>query len=124
MRKNLLIMAVLLCFVAAAAFAHHGPANITIDVAKAKQPGVPFTHGKHATTYVAKCETCHHTDKGLTKDTDKNVKKCSSCHMEATGSLGTIKDASLTKNPYHASCIGCHKTEKKGPTLCKDCHKK
>lgn len=124
MRKNLIIMTVLLCFVAAVAFAHHGPTTVMLDAGKVKQPGVAFNHGNHATTYVAKCETCHHSDKGLTKDSDKSVKKCSSCHLTAQGATGTIQDASLTKNPFHSSCIGCHKTEKKGPTMCKDCHKK
>lgn len=123
MRKILtLVIAVL--FVAAAALAHHGPATSTIDEAKAKQPGVTFSHGKHATTYVKDCTTCHHADKGLTKDNDKNVKNCASCHLKAQGKMGTMADASLTKNPMHVLCIDCHKKQNKGPKTCTGCHKK
>jgi predicted CXXCH cytochrome family protein len=105
-------------------FAHHGPAKVTIDAAAAKQPGVPFDHGKHAKTLVKSCDTCHHTNKGLTDDTDAKVQKCSACHLDPKDAAPSMREMSMTKNPYHSLCVGCHKTEKKGPTLCKDCHKK
>jgi hypothetical protein len=124
-RKSIRIAALMvLCLGVTLAFAHHGPDKIVIDDAVAKQPAVPFDHGKHAQTLVKSCDTCHHTSKGLKTDEGTKVPSCASCHLEPKGAVGSIREASLTKNPYHQLCIGCHKGEKKGPTLCKDCHKK
>lgn len=122
--RRIAAVAIAVCFVAVIAFAHHGPESVTINAAASKQPGVVFPHAKHMTA-VAKCETCHHTDKGLTKDTDKDVKKCSACHLNPKdANVPNMADMSMSKNPFHVRCVGCHKAEKKGPTLCKDCHKK
>jgi len=106
--------------------AHHGPGKIPIDAAKAKQPAVTFDHAKHATTLVKSCDTCHHTNKGLVKaHAEKTeVKKCSGCHLEAKGKTPSMREMSLTKNPMHIRCVGCHKDNKKGPTACNGCHKK
>jgi hypothetical protein len=126
MRKTLIVVAsMLLAFsIGTIAFAHHGPTTVVIDAAAAKQPAVPFAHGKHATQLVKNCDKCHHTDKGLTAANDKNVAKCSSCHLDPKGDVPSMREMSLTKNPFHSLCIGCHKEGKKGPTVCKDCHVK
>ena len=112
-------------FVAAVAFAHY-PTTTKVDAAMKKQPAVSFNHAKHGDTLVKSCDTCHHTNKGLTKaQSDKvQVKKCSECHLEAKGKVPSMRDMSLTKNPMHIRCVNCHKTEKKGPTACTGCHKK
>lgn len=99
------------------------PASVTIKAAAKKQPAVTFNHEKHA-TLVKTCDTCHHTNKGVTKATAKTIKKCSSCHLDAKGKVPSMRDASLAKNPFHALCIKCHTEQKKGPAACKDCHKK
>ena len=99
------------------------PDKITIGEAKSKQPAVVFDHAKH-TTLVKTCDTCHHTQKGLTKDTKTEVKKCSACHLDAKDKVPSAREMSMTKNPYHIRCIACHKTEKKGPVVCTGCHKK
>jgi hypothetical protein len=116
-------LAALLVFLAAALFAHHGPATININAAAKKQPGVPFSHEKHA-KLAASCDTCHHTQKGLKSDTEKVV-KCSTCHLDPKDpKVPGMREMSLTKNPFHIRCIACHKEQKKGPTACNGCHKK
>lgn len=126
MRKSLIAAAALLVlFAATLALAHHGPAKVTIKAAQKAQPAVVLDHAKHQ-TLVKACETCHHTNKWLTLENAANVKvaACSSCHLKAQGKMGTMADASLTKNPLHANCVGCHRTEKKGPVACAGCHVK
>lgn len=125
MRRNVSISLLLSCLMATLAFAHY-PGKVKIDVAAKKQPAVSFDHAKHGDTLVKSCDTCHHTNKGLTKaQADKvDVKKCSACHLEAQGKTPSMREMSLTKNPMHIRCINCHKEQKKGPTLCNKCHVK
>lgn len=127
MRRLLTYGTVLLLIVAPLSYGHHGPSKLTINAAAKKQPGVPFAHDQHATTLVKSCEKCHHTNKGLTSDTVSKMKveKCSACHLDPkTPTVPSMRDASPQKNPFHSLCIGCHKEQKKGPTVCKNCHKK
>ena len=125
MRRNSFLTLVLSCLIATVALAHY-PTTVKVDTAAKKQPPVTFNHAKHGDTLVKSCDTCHHTNKGLTKaQTDKvDVKTCSECHLEAKGKVPSMRDMSLTKNPMHIRCIGCHKEQKKGPTVCNKCHVK
>jgi hypothetical protein len=125
MRRLAPPLALALLLAAAVALAHY-PTVVKVDVAAKKQPPVPFNHAKHGDTLVKTCDTCHHNEKGLTKaQVDKvDVKKCSECHLNATGKTPSMREMSLTKNPLHVRCINCHTEQKKGPTVCKDCHKK
>jgi len=125
MRRNVLLSAILSLFVATLAFGHY-PGKVKVDVAAKKQPPVTFDHAKHGDTLVKSCDTCHHTNKGLVKaHAEKTeVKKCSGCHLEAKGKTPSMREMSLTKNPMHIRCVGCHKDNKKGPTACNGCHKK
>jgi hypothetical protein len=106
----------------------HYPTKIKIDAAAKKQPAVTFDHIKHAEKLAKSCDTCHHTEKGLTKEqnaTNKvDVKKCSTCHLDPKDKAPSMREMSLTKNPMHVRCINCHKEQKKGPTACTACHKK
>ncbi|MBI2215296.1 MAG: cytochrome c3 family protein [Acidobacteria bacterium] len=105
--------------------ANAAPAKITVDAAAKKQPAVTFDHAAHGK--LTKCETCHHTQKGLAGTSADEVKKCSSCHLTPEkAETPKISEMSMTKNPYHISCIKCHKDSKnaKAPTKCVDCHKK
>jgi hypothetical protein len=126
MRKILLFLTALPLVFVVPANAHHGPAKTVINAAAKKQPGVPFDHKKHSETLVKTCDTCHHTNKGMTNANATGVKvaKCTTCHLDPKGKVPSMRDMSLTANPFHKNCIGCHKTQKKGPTVCKDCHKK
>ena len=126
MRRTVTLTAVVLFLMTAPAFAHY-PGTIKVDVAAKKMAPVTFNHAKHGDTLVKSCDTCHHTNKGLTKaQTDKiDVKKCSECHLDPKNAkILSMRDASLTKNPLHVRCIGCHKEQKKGPTVCTKCHVK
>ena len=128
MRRTVSLALVLAFLLATSAFAHY-PATIKIDAAAKKQPAVTFNHAKHGDTLVKACDTCHHTQKGLTKaqnETGKvDVKKCSTCHLDPKDAkVPSMRELSLTKNPMHIRCISCHKEQKKGPTTCTTCHKK
>jgi cytochrome c553 len=48
------------------------------------------------------------------------LKDCTKCHATAAG--GKIEG--FGKDFAHKTCKGCHTEGKKGPTSCKDCHKK
>ena len=117
-----------LIFVAAIALAHY-PGVIKIDAAAKKQPAVTFDHAKHGDTRAKNCGVCHHTQKDITKEialaNKVEIKKCSSCHLDPKDAkVPSMREMSLTKNPMHIRCIGCHKEQKKGPTVCTQCHKK
>ena len=103
--------------------AAQAPDTVVFDKVAAKQPAVTFAHAEHVER-VESCDTCHHTNKGLTAAKAAEDKACTSCHTEALGALGTVADMSPTKNPLHATCMGCHKEQKKGPTKCAECHVK
>jgi len=47
------------------------------------------------------------------------LKDCTKCHASADG--GKIEG--FGKDWAHKSCKGCHVEMKKGPTMCKECHK-
>jgi hypothetical protein len=126
MRRNVILLSVVFSFVTALASAHY-PGTIKVDVAAKKMAPVTFNHAKHGDTLVKSCDTCHHMNKGLTKaQADKvDVKKCSTCHLDPKSpKILSMRDPSLTKNPLHVRCIGCHKEGKKGPTVCAKCHVK
>ncbi len=56
-------------------------------------------------------------------DTHKDL-KCTQCHADEKG--GDIKGIGkdVNKDAAHKVCQECHKTQKKGPQKCADCHKK
>jgi hypothetical protein len=101
------------------------PAKITIDDAAKKQPAVTFDHAAHGK--LTKCETCHHTQKGLAAGAATEVETCASCHLTPKdAATPKMSEMSMTKNPFHMGCVKCHKDSKnaKAPTKCTDCHKK
>lgn len=86
-------------------------ADLVLKMPKATMPPVKFAHLKHSDEYQVACKTCHHAE-GESED-------CMSCHGAKKGPDGepSFKDA------MHKACTGCHKEEKKGPTVCNKCHK-
>ncbi|GAC1467844.1 MAG: cytochrome c3 family protein [Desulfuromonadaceae bacterium] len=54
------------------------------------------------------------------KKHQEQLKDCTKCHATATG--GKIEG--FGKDVAHKTCKGCHAEMKKGPTGCKECHKK
>ena len=128
-RFGLVGLVVVLSAVFMLVFSAAPPDEVTIDDCQAKQAAVKFPHKTHAAK--TDCVTCHHTQKGLTAETAGDVQKCETCH-NAPEKAETPKCAemSLTKNPFHITCINCHKeelkknAEAKAPTKCTDCHPK
>ena len=111
----MIALAVAMAFAASMAVAGDPPAQITIDKAMAKKPGVTFDHAKHADTI--DCMKCHHS-----AASKEEIKSCFECH----GKDPAASDPTSGKkdNPFHASCKACHKEQAKGPTKCKECHVK
>ena len=128
MRKWLIgfaVTAMVLSVAGMAAVAGESPETATIDDCVDKKAAVEFPHKAHFE--VTECTTCHHTTEGLTADADLAVEPCSACHMEPEAdTTPACSQMSLKKNPYHISCVGCHKESGKetAPTKCDDCHPK
>lgn len=128
MRKLVPSLGFAFLFAAGVALARY-PATLKIDAAAKKQPPVTFDHAKHGDKLAKSCDTCHHTQKDLTRalnDAGKiEVKKCSTCHLDpAKANIPGMREMAPTKNPFHIRCVACHKAEKKGPVACTGCHKK
>jgi len=119
----------LLLFAFGAPMAADPPDTVTIDDCAKKKSAVEFPHKAHVE--LTECTTCHHNQEGLTADSGGEVEKCASCHIEPEEE-GTPKcsEMSTSKNPYHATCVKCHKAEvkkdeaSKAPTKCDGCHPK
>jgi hypothetical protein len=113
------------CLFALTATAIETPSTTVIKAAAKKQPPVPFAHAKHATKLAKTCDTCHHTQKGLTEKSTVKVETCTSCHLDPrTAEIPSMREMSMAKNPFHIVCIACHKEQKKGPVACTGCHVK
>lgn len=126
--RKILATGFLFSLLAVIALAHY-PEKIKIDEAAKKQPPVAFDHAKHGDKLAKDCGVCHHTQKDITKAAavanKVDIKKCSTCHLNpAKADIPSMREMSLTKNPMHIRCIGCHKEQKKGPTVCNQCHVK
>lgn len=126
MRDKTLLLVCSLALVltgAVALWAHHGPDKVVLDAAgpKAKRAPVEFPHKLHIEN-VASCDTCHHDQKGLKAGPDIKVAKCSSCHLDPEPDVPGIREMGVRNNPFHISCVGCHREKSKGPTACNDCH--
>lgn len=122
-------IAVLLTSMLYAMPASKAPDKVTIDDCVAKKSAVAFPHGEHAKSIA--CDTCHHTQKGLKAGEATEVQTCGSCHTTPE-KAETLKcsEMSAAKNPFHVSCVNCHKEElakkadTKAPTKCDQCHPK
>lgn len=105
------------------------PETVTIDDCVAKKSAVEFPHKAHAERL--ECKTCHHTQESLTADSSEEVKTCGTCHVTPEAAETPIcTQMSATKNPFHITCVTCHKeelkknAETKAPTKCDQCHPK
>ena len=123
MRRSLIAVAALAFAVTALVAYAAIPDTVTIDEAMSKKSAVTFPHAKHLE--VGPCSTCHHTQENLTADNAAEAQKCSACHLDPEQpETPSMREMSMSKNPFHEKCIGCHKAESKGPTKCNDCHPK
>lgn len=130
MRKRLLAcgigtLAMLFAVTSFAVTAKEAPETATLDQCMAKKAAVEFPHATH--WELTECTTCHHTQEGLTADSDMEVETCVSCHKEPEAAeTPSCTEMSLTKNPYHVGCVDCHKESgsENAPTKCDECHPK
>ena len=108
--------------VAFAGVSNKAPESLVLDKAQSKRPPVIFPHKVHADRLA--CDTCHHMNKGLKAGDTVEVTPCAPCHLDPEKpDTPSMREMSLTKNPFHKLCINCHKTEAKGPSKCNECHK-
>jgi hypothetical protein len=136
MKKSVITILALVAFLgltlAGGAFAAKTKSGEVADVVKVdntktfgtltKSP-VQFNHTKHNAEFKVKCDECHHVfkdKKNTWKEGDK-VAKCSECHKSPKENEGEMLSL---MNSYHKNCRDCHKTQKKGPTKCDECHPK
>ncbi len=105
------------------------PDKVTIDDCVGKKTAVVFPHAEHAKAH--ECKACHHTQPALTATSTEKVETCGSCHVSpAKAETPKCSEMSATKNPFHMSCVKCHKEElakkadTKAPTKCDQCHPK
>jgi hypothetical protein len=108
--------------------AKEAPETIKIADCQAKKAAVDFPHAKHNKL---ECKTCHHNQEALKANTDEVVKPCRDCHVNPEkAETPKCAEMSAAKNPFHISCVGCHKAElakdatKKLPVKCEECHPK
>jgi hypothetical protein len=113
-----------------AATAKDAPEKITLDDCKSKKAAVEFPHKAHIDAKL-ECKTCHHNQESLTATSTEEVKTCGSCHITPEKAETPVcSEMGLKKNPFHITCINCHKEELakkpdfKGPTKCDQCHPK
>lgn len=124
MRKSLLVLSFgIVVALSAVVVMAEAPENITLGGCADKKAAVEFPHAAHYE--LTECSTCHHTQEGLTADSEEAVEACISCHLEPEVE-GTPRcgEMSVKKNPYHIKCIGCHKEQDAGPATCDECHPK
>jgi hypothetical protein len=132
MRKYLLgliVVALPVLGVAVLLAATAAPDDVVIDDCMKKKAAVEFPHKAHLD--LAKCVDCHHTQEDLTADSGIEVEKCADCHVTPEKEETPIcSQMSPSKNPYHITCVKCHKKElkenpeSKAPTKCDQCHPK
>jgi len=87
---------------------------------KNRKAPVPFPHAKHKEM---DCTFCHHNAYETLL-----MSKCSAegCHSNTKQREGVESYFAAFHNIFEKSdrsCVDCHKTRGKGPTVCKDCHK-
>ena len=109
--------------------ASQAPDKVTIDDCVAKKVAVAFPHGQHAKAF--ECKTCHHAQADLKAGAATEVKTCGECHVKPEKAETPVcSEMSSKSNPFHITCVGCHKEElakkpdTKAPTKCDQCHPK
>ena len=127
MRKVLVLLGISALVIAASGLMIAADDTMTIDACANKKSAVTFPHKAHEE--LTECSACHHTDEGLAAGGE--AEKCSSCHVEPEdAATPKCSEMSMSKNPYHAACIKCHKDAvkkdeaSKAPTKCDGCHPK
>lgn len=108
------------------------PDELTLDACADTKSAVSFPHKAHFEAL--ECTTCHHTQEELTLEAARGgmeIETCASCHLEPEeADTPVCTEKSLKNNPFHISCVGCHKDalakdeSLSVPTKCAQCHPK
>jgi hypothetical protein len=81
-----------------------------------------FPHDAHnEAAEIEECNECHHVyeDGKKVEDESSEDQQCSECHgPDDEGGMPSLIKA------YHRNCKGCHMTQKNGPIMCGECHKR
>jgi len=81
-----------------------------------------FNHEEHnEAAELDDCSECHHVyeDGVRLEDESSEDMACSDCHeIEAS------EDQPALMQAFHGNCKGCHLSDKKGPIMCGECHRK
>jgi hypothetical protein len=81
-----------------------------------------FKHDVHnEAAEIDECNECHHVyEDGVKLEGESSEDMtCSECHeVEVSEEQPALMQA------FHANCKGCHLSEKKGPIMCGECHRK
>ena len=110
----------------------------SIDSNTNTRPFVCFQHDTHnEKAALESCDRCHHVydEQGNRVEGESSEdKSCFECHA---GNGGSINADSSSENSdgskklsieltvkYHKLCRDCHLSEKKGPVVCGECHRK
>jgi hypothetical protein len=92
--QSTIVATVFATLISSVGFAAGGPEIIELPASMGK---VSFPHKKH----------------------QEMLQSCTKCHVTEPGKI-----VELGKEWAHNTCKGCHTESKKGPTSCKECHKK
>ena len=86
-----------------------------------RTPSVFFHEAHNDAAEIFECNECHHIyeDGVRLEDESSEDQMCSECHdLEASGNMPGLMTA------FHLNCKGCHISQKKGPVLCGECHRR
>lgn len=81
-----------------------------------------FNHEEHnEAAEIDDCSECHHVYEDGVKLEDESSEDmtCSECHE-----IEVSDDQPALMQAFHMNCKGCHLSEKKGPIMCGECHRK
>ena len=81
-----------------------------------------FNHDEHnEMAEIDECNECHHVYEDGVKLEDESSEDmtCSECHE-----IEVSEEQPALMQAFHMNCKGCHRSEKKGPIMCGECHRK
>jgi Class III cytochrome C family len=81
-----------------------------------------FKHEAHnEAAEIDECNECHHVYEDGVKLEDESSEDmaCSECHE-----IDVSEEQPALMQAFHMNCKGCHLSEKKGPIMCGECHRK
>ena len=126
MRKRgvgLLMVLLLTMFFLAAAYSQEEMETVDSSAFLNPERGASvFKHDVHnEAAEIDECNECHHVYEDGVKLEDESSEDmaCSECHE-----IDISEEQPALMQAFHMNCKGCHLSEKKGPIMCGECHRK